>query len=53
MKLLSPTPQKRINELSGLLLLSLGVVVLLSLVSYRVQDPSWNTAASARPDAER
>ena len=49
MKLLSPTPQKRINELIGLLLLSLGLVVLLSLASYHVQDPSWNTAAVARP----
>ncbi|HLY17033.1 MAG TPA: DNA translocase FtsK 4TM domain-containing protein, partial [Bryobacteraceae bacterium] len=49
MKLLSPTPQKRINELIGLLLLSLGLVVMLSLVSYRFQDPSLNTAAAARP----
>ena len=49
MKLLSPTSQKRINELIGLLLLSLGLVVLLSLASYHVQDPSLNTAAAARP----
>ena len=49
MKFLSPTPQKRINELVGLLLLSLGLVVLLSLASYHAQDPSWNTAAAARP----
>ena len=49
MKLLSPTPQKRINELIGLLLLSLGLVVLLSLSSYRFQDPSWSTAAALRP----
>jgi S-DNA-T family DNA segregation ATPase FtsK/SpoIIIE len=49
MKLLSPTPQKRINELIGLLLLSLGLVVLLSLASYHVQDPSLNTAAATRP----
>jgi S-DNA-T family DNA segregation ATPase FtsK/SpoIIIE len=49
MKLLSPTPHKRINELTGLLLLSLGLVVLLSLASYRVQDPSLNTASAARP----
>jgi S-DNA-T family DNA segregation ATPase FtsK/SpoIIIE len=49
MKLLSPTPQKRINELVGLLLLSLGLLVLLSLASYHPQDPSWNTAAEARP----
>jgi S-DNA-T family DNA segregation ATPase FtsK/SpoIIIE len=49
MKLLSPTPQKRINELIGLLLLSLGLIVLLSLASYHVQDPSLNTAAATRP----
>jgi S-DNA-T family DNA segregation ATPase FtsK/SpoIIIE len=49
MKLLSPTSQKRINELIGLLLLSLGLVVLLSVASYSVQDPSLNTAAAARP----
>jgi len=49
MKLLSPTPQKRINELIGLLLLSLGLVLLLSLASYHVHDPSLNTAAATRP----
>ena len=49
MKLLCPTSQKRINELIGLLILSLGLVVLLSLASYHVQDPSLNTAAAARP----
>jgi DNA segregation ATPase FtsK/SpoIIIE, S-DNA-T family len=49
MKLLSPTPQKRINEVVGLLLLSLGLVLLLSLASYHVQDSSLNTASAARP----
>jgi S-DNA-T family DNA segregation ATPase FtsK/SpoIIIE len=49
MKLLSPTSQKRFNELIGLLLLSLGLVLLLSLASYHVQDPSLNTAAATRP----
>jgi S-DNA-T family DNA segregation ATPase FtsK/SpoIIIE len=49
MKLLSPTPQKRIHELVGLLLLSLGLIVLLSLASYHTLDPSWNTAAITRP----
>jgi S-DNA-T family DNA segregation ATPase FtsK/SpoIIIE len=48
MKLLSPTPQKRINELIGLLLLSTGLLVLLSVASYHIQDPSINTAAAAR-----
>jgi DNA segregation ATPase FtsK/SpoIIIE, S-DNA-T family len=49
MKLLSPTPEKRINELAGLLWLALGLVMLLSLASYRVQDSSWDTAAGGLP----
>jgi len=49
MKLLSPTPFSRLNEVAGFLLLSLGLVVLLSLASYHVQDPSWDTATEARP----
>jgi S-DNA-T family DNA segregation ATPase FtsK/SpoIIIE len=49
MKLLSPTPNKRLNEAIGLLLLAVGLVLLLSLVSYHVQDPSWDTAAESRP----
>jgi S-DNA-T family DNA segregation ATPase FtsK/SpoIIIE len=49
MKLLSPTPHKRLNEVAGFVLLSLGITALLSLVSYRSQDPSWNTAADVRP----
>ncbi len=49
MKLLSPTQHKRLNEVTGLLLLSAGLVTLLSLASYHAQDPSWNTAAVSRP----
>jgi S-DNA-T family DNA segregation ATPase FtsK/SpoIIIE len=49
MKLLSPTQHKRLNEISGFLLLSAGLVWLLSLVSYHAQDPSWDTAGDARP----
>jgi S-DNA-T family DNA segregation ATPase FtsK/SpoIIIE len=49
MKLLSPTKHPRLNEVTGFLLLSLGLVILLSLVSYHTLDPSWNTAASSRP----
>src|ERR1035438_822763 len=37
------------NEVTGFLLLSSGLVILLSLVSYHAQDPSWNTAAGSRP----
>ena len=49
MKLLSPTPHKRLNEVAGFVFLSLGITALLSLVSYSVEDPSWNTASDARP----
>ena len=49
MKLLSPTPYKRLNEALGFLYLSAGLVILLSLVSYHAQDPSWNTAADSHP----
>ena len=49
MKLLSPTQHKRLNEIIGFLMLSAGLVILLSLVSYHTQDPSLNTAASGRP----
>ena len=49
MKLLSPTEHSRFNEVIGFLLLSMGLVILLSLVSYHPQDPSWNTAAGSRP----
>ena len=49
MKLFSPTPYKRLNEALGFLYLSTGLVILLSLVSYHAQDPSWNTAADSHP----
>ena len=45
MRLLQPTQYKRLNEVFGFLLLALGLLTLLSLVSYHVHDPSWNTAA--------
>jgi len=48
MKLLSPTQHRRLNEIVGFLLLSLGLVMLLSLVSYHTQDPSFDTAAASR-----
>jgi len=49
MKLLSPTQSKRLNEVAGILFLSLGLVTLLSLASYHAQDPSWDTASVSRP----
>jgi S-DNA-T family DNA segregation ATPase FtsK/SpoIIIE len=50
MKLINPTPHKRLNEATGLVLLSVGLFLWLSLLSYQAQDPSWNTATgSVRP----
>ena len=49
MKLLSPTQHKRLNEVTGFLLLSMGLVALLSLVSYHTQDPSWDTSSASHP----
>ncbi|HTX37361.1 MAG TPA: DNA translocase FtsK 4TM domain-containing protein [Bryobacteraceae bacterium] len=49
MKLLSPTPYRRLNEVTGFVLLSLGLVTVLSLISYHAQDPSWDTASGAHP----
>ncbi|MGA3235610.1 MAG: DNA translocase FtsK 4TM domain-containing protein, partial [Bryobacteraceae bacterium] len=49
MKLLSPSPHKRLNEITGFLLLAAGLVMLLSLISYHAFDPSLDTASSARP----
>ena len=49
MKILSPTSHHRLNEAVGLLMLAAGVCLALSLESYNPLDPSWNTAAPARP----
>ena len=49
MKLLSPTQHKRLNEVAGLLFLSMGLAILLSLISYHAQDPSWDTSAATHP----
>ena len=45
MKLISPTQHKRLNEATGVVLLSAGAFLWLSLLSYQAQDPSWNTAS--------
>ncbi len=45
MRVLSPTSSKRLNEVMGFVYLATGMLLLLSLVSYHAQDPSWDTAA--------
>ncbi len=50
MRVISPTGHKRFNEIIGFLLLVLGLVAWLSLLSFHVEDASFNTAVgSARP----
>lgn len=46
MKLLGPTPHKRLNEVLAFVFLFAGLGVMLSLISYSSLDPSWNTATS-------
>ena len=41
--LLTPTRNRRLNEVIGVLLLVAAVLLFLSLVSYRPTDPSFNT----------
>jgi len=51
-RVFSPTKNRRLNELVGLLLLAFGLLLLLSLVSYTPLDPSLDTAGgylSGRP----
>ncbi|MGB7133792.1 MAG: DNA translocase FtsK [Acidobacteriaceae bacterium] len=43
---LTPTRNRRLNELIGLLVLASAVLLFLSLVSYRPTDPSLNTIGS-------
>jgi S-DNA-T family DNA segregation ATPase FtsK/SpoIIIE len=44
---LTPTGNRRLNELVGVSLIAMAGLLLLSLVSYRPTDPSFNTVGSA------
>ena len=39
----TPTRNRRLNELLGLMVLVAAGLLLLALVSYTPSDPSWNT----------
>lgn len=49
----TPTRNRRLNELIGLMVLTAAILLFLSLISYRPTDPSFNTVggfgAGARP----
>ncbi len=47
MRLLTPTENRRLNELIGFLAITLAVLIALSLLSYSPRDPSFNVAALA------
>ena len=47
MRLFRPTPSKRLNEVTGFLLLGAGILLLLSLASFHPLDPSWDTVAGS------
>ncbi len=49
MRFLQPTPNRRLNEPIGFLLLILGLALGLSLVSHQPLDPSLSVAGSAAP----
>ncbi len=48
----TPTNNKRLNELIGLLIFLSSILLALSLVSYSPADPSMNTAAAAQGGRE-
>ena len=43
----TPTKNRRLNELVGVVLLVSAVLLLLALLSYHPTDPSWNTVTDA------
>jgi len=45
----TPTRNRRLNELIGLLVLTAAILLFLSLVSYRPTDPSFNTVGGFGP----
>ena len=47
MKILGPTRFHRLNEAAGLVYLFTGFFLILCLISYHPQDPSWNSVTGA------
>ena len=50
MRLLTPTENKRLNELIGFLCITMAILVALSLLSYSPKDNSLNVSAPPPPD---
>ncbi|HVY94302.1 MAG TPA: DNA translocase FtsK 4TM domain-containing protein, partial [Bryobacteraceae bacterium] len=49
MTLFTPTPSRRLNEVTGFVFLATGVLILLSLVSFHAADPSWSHSTGNVP----
>ena len=49
MRLLTPTENRRLNEMVGFLSVTLAVLIALALLSYSPHDASFNVSAAA-PD---
>jgi S-DNA-T family DNA segregation ATPase FtsK/SpoIIIE len=49
MKLLGPTEHPRLNEAASVVYAASAILLTLSLVSYRGEDPSLNSSTGARP----
>ena len=49
MRLFTPTQSKRLNEVTGFLLLATGILALLSFASFHPTDPSANTVTGVAP----
>jgi S-DNA-T family DNA segregation ATPase FtsK/SpoIIIE len=47
MKILGPTRFHRLNEAGGLVYLFTGLFLILCLISYHPEDPSWNSVTGA------
>jgi DNA segregation ATPase FtsK/SpoIIIE, S-DNA-T family len=48
LRFLTPTENKRLNELIGFLCITVAVLTALALISYSPRDAAWNVSASAQ-----
>ncbi|HEY8715293.1 MAG TPA: DNA translocase FtsK [Candidatus Acidoferrum sp.] len=48
LRFLTPTENKRLNELIGFLCITMAVLTALALISYSPRDAAWNVSASAQ-----
>jgi len=51
MDILKPSANIRLNEVTGVVFIAAGLILLLSLISYHPGDPSWNTATGLEQSA--